>query len=394
MTVVPAQQSGGGGGSSGLYDVLELVLDRGLVIDAFVRVSLVGIEILKIDVRVVVASVDTYLRFAEACNRLDLESGPKKSPGLPEIVGEVTESGARGKSKGASPAPPRPSRTPSSRAARARPSRARGPVRPPRGARRSRSEHVRLRHHRRLASLPARGHGRRRRPGAPAAGADPGELAAVVSDAPEGLRPKRRELLAHQNVLSEIGAGGCVLPMRFGSVAPDDDTVTSVLAERADHYLERLRALDGRVEYNVKANHVEDAVLHHVMALNPEIRALAESNRQSGGGSYDDKIRLGEMVAEAVKAREAEDGAALENALRGIADAESVGPESTGWLANVSYLVKRSTAEDFLAAVEKARADMPHLEIRLNGPLPPYSFVEPGPAEPAGTTVAADTGAE
>ncbi|MEU8650629.1 MULTISPECIES: gas vesicle structural protein GvpA [unclassified Streptomyces] len=101
MTVVPAQQSGGGGGSSGLYDVLELVLDRGLVIDAFVRVSLVGIEILKIDIRVVVASVDTYLRFAEACNRLDLEAGPRKSPGLPEIVGDVTESGARGKSKGA-----------------------------------------------------------------------------------------------------------------------------------------------------------------------------------------------------------------------------------------------------------------------------------------------------
>jgi hypothetical protein len=64
-------------------------------------VSLVGIEILKIDVRVVVASVDTYLRFAEACNRLDLEAGPRKSPGLPEMVGEITESGARGKAKGA-----------------------------------------------------------------------------------------------------------------------------------------------------------------------------------------------------------------------------------------------------------------------------------------------------
>ncbi|MDL2077055.1 gas vesicle structural protein GvpA [Streptomyces sp. GXMU-J15] len=102
MTVVPAQNTGGGGGgSSGLYDVLELILDRGLVIDAFIRVSLVGIEILKIDVRVVVASVDTYLRFAEACNRLDLEAGPRKPPGLTEVVGEITESGARGKSKGA-----------------------------------------------------------------------------------------------------------------------------------------------------------------------------------------------------------------------------------------------------------------------------------------------------
>ncbi|GHE56853.1 gas vesicle structural protein GvpA [Streptomyces capitiformicae] len=100
MTVVPAQQSGGGG-TSGLYDVLELILDRGIVIDAFIRVSLVGIEILKIDVRVVIASVDTYLRFAEACNRLDLEAGPRKEPGLPDLVGEITESGARGKSKGA-----------------------------------------------------------------------------------------------------------------------------------------------------------------------------------------------------------------------------------------------------------------------------------------------------
>ncbi|HZG04893.1 MAG TPA: gas vesicle protein GvpJ [Streptomyces sp.] len=100
-TAVPAQRSTGGGGSSGLYDVLELILDRGLVIDAFIRVSLVGIEILKVDVRVVVASVDTYLRFAEACNRLDLESGPRKSPGLPEVLESATESGASSKTKGA-----------------------------------------------------------------------------------------------------------------------------------------------------------------------------------------------------------------------------------------------------------------------------------------------------
>ncbi|GAA2960227.1 MULTISPECIES: gas vesicle structural protein GvpA [Streptomycetaceae] len=67
-----------------LYDVLELILDRGMVIDVFVRVSLVGIEILKIDARIVVASVDTYLRFAEACNRLDLErdSGSRTVPEL------------------------------------------------------------------------------------------------------------------------------------------------------------------------------------------------------------------------------------------------------------------------------------------------------------------------
>lgn len=212
-----------------------------------------------------------------------------------------------------------------------------------------------------------------------------GDLAAVVSEAPEGLRPKRKDLLAHQNVLSEAGAAGCVLPMRFGSVAPDDNSITGVLAERAEHYKERLRALDNRVEYNVKANHVEEAVLHQVMAESPDIRGLAEANRQAGGGSYDDKIRLGELVAAAVKAKEADDGAAVQRALEPVADDVSMGPESTGWLANVSFLVNRETAESFLAAVEQLRKDMPHLEVRVNGPLPPYSFVEPGPAEPAGT---------
>ncbi|TLQ47965.1 gas vesicle structural protein GvpA [Streptomyces marianii] len=96
-------QGGGGvsrGGSSSLYDVLELILDRGLVIDVFVRVSLVGIEILRIDARIVVASVDTYLRFAEACNRLDLEAGKKPSQ-LTDLVGDTVEKGAHGKSKGA-----------------------------------------------------------------------------------------------------------------------------------------------------------------------------------------------------------------------------------------------------------------------------------------------------
>ena len=59
---------------SGLADVLDLILDRGLVVDAYVRVSLIGIEVLTVDARVVVASVDTYLRFAEAVGRLDIDS--------------------------------------------------------------------------------------------------------------------------------------------------------------------------------------------------------------------------------------------------------------------------------------------------------------------------------
>jgi gas vesicle structural protein len=85
--------------SSGLYDVLELILDKGLVIDVFVRVSLIGIEILTVDARIVIASVDTYLRFAEAVNRLDLMS--TETQGLPELMEGITEGGASSKTKGA-----------------------------------------------------------------------------------------------------------------------------------------------------------------------------------------------------------------------------------------------------------------------------------------------------
>jgi hypothetical protein len=83
---------------SGLAEVIELILDKGLVIDVFVRLSLVGIELISIDARIVVASVDTYLRFAEATNRLDLYE--KGGIGLPGLVEGITESGARGKTSG------------------------------------------------------------------------------------------------------------------------------------------------------------------------------------------------------------------------------------------------------------------------------------------------------
>jgi hypothetical protein len=102
MTVT-SQRRGGGylerPAPSGLADVIEVILDRGIVIDAYVRVSLVGIELLTIDARIVIASVDTYLRFAEATNRLDLyEKGGKD---LTEAVGDLQESGAAKKTSGA-----------------------------------------------------------------------------------------------------------------------------------------------------------------------------------------------------------------------------------------------------------------------------------------------------
>jgi gas vesicle structural protein len=84
---------------SSLADVVEVILDKGLVIDIYVRVSLVGIELLTIDARIVIASVDTYLRFAEAVNRLDLNE--TQTSGLPELMEDITSGGAKSKTSGA-----------------------------------------------------------------------------------------------------------------------------------------------------------------------------------------------------------------------------------------------------------------------------------------------------
>jgi len=102
MTVAASGQRRGGGyldrpAPSSLADVIDSILDKGLVIDAYIRVSLVGIELLTIDARIVIASVDTYLRFAEATNRLDLY---EKSKDLPEVIQDMSEGGAKGKSRG------------------------------------------------------------------------------------------------------------------------------------------------------------------------------------------------------------------------------------------------------------------------------------------------------
>ncbi|HET8672987.1 MAG TPA: gas vesicle protein GvpJ [Thermoleophilaceae bacterium] len=85
---------------SGLADVVDVILDKGLVIDVYVRVALVGIELLTIDARIVVASVDTYLRFAEAVNRLDIAQD-SDSEGLPQLMESMTSGGAESKTKGA-----------------------------------------------------------------------------------------------------------------------------------------------------------------------------------------------------------------------------------------------------------------------------------------------------
>lgn len=73
---------------SGLADVVRVILNKGIVIDAYVEVSLLGIELVTLDARVTIASVETYLRFAQAANRLDL--APRGGKALPDLLADAT----------------------------------------------------------------------------------------------------------------------------------------------------------------------------------------------------------------------------------------------------------------------------------------------------------------
>ncbi|SCF21876.1 Gas vesicle protein [Micromonospora saelicesensis] len=95
MTLAAGDAAAGGalervGSAGGLADVVETVLDKGVVIDAQVTVGVVGIPLVEINARVVVASIETYLRFAEAVDRLDLDPGDGLGEGLGGLVGGVT----------------------------------------------------------------------------------------------------------------------------------------------------------------------------------------------------------------------------------------------------------------------------------------------------------------
>jgi hypothetical protein len=203
-------------------------------------------------------------------------------------------------------------------------------------------------------------------------------LVAVVSDAPENLRAKRRDLETHERVLEALCGAGTVLPMRFGMVAADDDAVRRELTSGAQRYTELLARLDGHVEVNVKATHREDAVLRDLLAQHPELRERNEALRAAGGGSHQEKAAFGETVAAAVADRRRGDAERTVARLRPHASQLRPGPPVDGCFVNASFLVATRGLADFEAAASRLRGEMSaYADLSVYGPLPPYSFVNP-----------------
>ncbi|MER6104087.1 GvpL/GvpF family gas vesicle protein [Streptomyces sp. NPDC001832] len=201
------------------------------------------------------------------------------------------------------------------------------------------------------------------------------ELSAVISDAPEELRPKRRDLGAHQAVQERLMADGTVLPLQFGFITTNDEAVRAVLEERTDEFTERLQALEGCAEYHLKAAQDEDALLRQILEESEETRRLNEEIR-SGRSSPELPLALGELVAQEVSIRQDQLAAGVVEALRKFAREQRSSPVTGDDFLSVSFLVDRDSEKRFVSAEQGlAEALGPDFDLRLRGPLPAYSFV-------------------
>src|SRR5437762_631798 len=135
-------------------------------------------------------------------------------------------------------------------------------------------------------------------------------LAALTSDVlDEVLEAGRDELLTHSRVLERALEGGVVLPMRFGVVMPNEESVREeLLAAHRDELETQLDEMDGKVEINIKAIYDEQIVLRELLAENQEVAELrAEIEGKPEEATYYERIRLGEVVAQGLTTKRAED---------------------------------------------------------------------------------------
>ncbi len=228
-------------------------------------------------------------------------------------------------------------------------------------------------------ALKARGIG-----GAPVREVAHGGLAALVSEVETPVRAKRRELLAHTEVLNDAVAAGTVLPLSFGTTFPDADTlVGELLASRGAELKRLLEQLEGRVELTVKAFYRPDVVLAEIVRSNPRIAGLREATRgRPEAATHGARLELGTAVAAELEARSRRDAAAILEALRPLAvDVRVDETPIEHQVVRASLLVARWDVPAVDAAMDDlARRHAGRIDFKYVGPLAPHSFVSLGSA--------------
>ncbi len=208
-----------------------------------------------------------------------------------------------------------------------------------------------------------------------------GGLGALTSTVPEGfLEAGRDGFLTHSAVLERALKKGTVLPMQFGVVMPDEAAVRRDLLKAHHRELEtQLEEMDGKVEVNVKGIYSEPRILREALEEDGELRALRESIRDKPqDATYFERIRIGELIAECLGRKRAEDERRIVDRLLPHAVAVEVGePVHERMALNASFLVEQRRQRDFDRALDEiAEGQSGRIQFKYTGPLPPHSFVE------------------
>jgi hypothetical protein len=207
-----------------------------------------------------------------------------------------------------------------------------------------------------------------------------GQVAALATleEAADGSR--RRALLRHSDVLQEAVTATTVLPLRFGTVFVGvEELVGEFLRPRHEELAELLSALDGKVEMSFRATLREEAVLRTIVAADGEVAALREATRGlPETAAYADCLRLGELVAGATaRMRGAYELRFLDTVAPHVAATLLPDDAPSTTTIRAALLVARDAVAGLESSLEGfARETAEHLESRLLGPLPPYSFVD------------------
>ncbi|MEV7225963.1 GvpL/GvpF family gas vesicle protein [Polymorphospora sp. NPDC051019] len=217
-------------------------------------------------------------------------------------------------------------------------------------------------------------------PAAPVSVVVHGDVAALVSDVPLD-RPLGRpdDLRAYQTLLDGVTLAAPVLPVRFGTVARDEEAVTDLLADRHDDYRRALDRLEGVAQYVVRLRYVERAVLSEVLAGNAEAADLRDRLQgQPAEALRDVRIRLGEVINAEVEARRAADTEQLLAELSPVAVTAGTRPPTSEFdAAHLVFLVETERRAEFEDGVERIAAEQEQrATVRLIGPQAPYDFVD------------------
>jgi hypothetical protein len=207
-----------------------------------------------------------------------------------------------------------------------------------------------------------------------------GDVAAVVSEVESGPLAAARDLRAHWRVLEAIAQATTVVPVRFGTVVADEQSlVTDFLAPQSDRLVELLGELSGKVQLNVKGFYDEERLLRDVVATSPAVARMRERVRAvPEAAGYYDRIRLGELVSGELERRRERDSALVLDRLAPLAAAVRSEAAATADMAvNTAYLVDRTAVEAFSREVAKLTEELgERVRIRYVGPMPPYSFAD------------------